>query len=162
MRRALPALRGKPRCEGCNSASNLDRHGSSADIITWDCLKRLKHSGREITPLVHPILGFRGQEFGHRSKARNLEVDFLVVDVPTAYNVILGRLTLHKVKAIIASVGKFLGDQQTTRKCYLVNIRPLAECSDDRELVWQQPSHKMPCIAPPTVAEALPSIPSLR
>jgi len=35
-------------------------------------------------------------------KARNLEVDFLVVDVPTAYNVILGRLNLHRVKEVLA------------------------------------------------------------
>ncbi|KAJ8446299.1 LOW QUALITY PROTEIN: hypothetical protein Cgig2_005830 [Carnegiea gigantea] len=35
--------------------------------------------------------------------ARNLEVDFLVVDVPMTYNVILGRLTLYRVKAVIAS-----------------------------------------------------------
>jgi len=32
---------------------------SSVYIITWDCLKKLKHPGREIVPLVHPILGFR-------------------------------------------------------------------------------------------------------
>ncbi|KAJ8434694.1 hypothetical protein Cgig2_030264 [Carnegiea gigantea] len=35
--------------------------GSSADIITLDCLDKLKHPGREITPLAHPILGFGGQ-----------------------------------------------------------------------------------------------------
>ncbi|KAJ8423800.1 LOW QUALITY PROTEIN: hypothetical protein Cgig2_017233 [Carnegiea gigantea] len=81
---------------------------SSVDIITWDYLKKLKHLGREIIPLVHPILGFAGQEvnpagmirlllrFGDKGKARNPEVDFLVVDVPTAYNVILGGPTLHK------------------------------------------------------------------
>ncbi|KAJ8439989.1 hypothetical protein Cgig2_022671 [Carnegiea gigantea] len=34
---------------------------------------------------------------------RNLVVDFLVVDVLTASNIILGRPTLHKVKAVIAS-----------------------------------------------------------
>lgn len=33
---------------------------SSADIITWECLQRLKYPGRDITPLVHPILGFGG------------------------------------------------------------------------------------------------------
>ncbi|KAJ8441379.1 LOW QUALITY PROTEIN: hypothetical protein Cgig2_009087 [Carnegiea gigantea] len=81
--------------------------GSSTDIITWDFLKKLTHPGRDIVPLVHP-LGFGGQEvnptgmirlsicFGDKLKAKNLEVDFLVVDVPTAYNVILGRLTLYK------------------------------------------------------------------
>ncbi|KAJ8445064.1 hypothetical protein Cgig2_022584 [Carnegiea gigantea] len=84
--------------------------GSSVDIIIWDCLKKLTHPGRDIIPLVHPILGFGGQEvnptcmichlvcFGDKLKAKNLEVDFLVVDVPMAYNVILRRATLHKTK----------------------------------------------------------------
>ncbi|KAJ8426920.1 hypothetical protein Cgig2_010438 [Carnegiea gigantea] len=39
--------------------------------------------------------------FGDKAKERTLEVNFLVIDVPTAYNVILGRPTLHKVKAVI-------------------------------------------------------------
>ena len=63
---------------------------------------------------MHSISGSGGQEvnptgmiclplcFGDKTKARNLEVDFLVVDVPTAYNVILGRCTMHKVKVFIA------------------------------------------------------------
>ena len=34
--------------------------GSFVDIITWDCLKKLTYPGRDIVPLVHPILGFRG------------------------------------------------------------------------------------------------------
>ncbi|KAJ8428566.1 hypothetical protein Cgig2_000430 [Carnegiea gigantea] len=33
---------------------------------------------------------------GDEGKAKNLEVDFLVVDVPAAYNIILGWPTLHK------------------------------------------------------------------
>jgi len=35
--------------------------------------------------------------------SKNLEVDFLVVDVPAAYNVILGLSTHHRVKDVIAS-----------------------------------------------------------
>ncbi|KAJ8424914.1 hypothetical protein Cgig2_012851 [Carnegiea gigantea] len=35
---------------------------SSVDIITRDSLKRLKHPGRQIVPLVHAILGFGRQE----------------------------------------------------------------------------------------------------
>jgi len=78
--------------------------------------------------------------FGDKAKGRNIEADFLVVDVPMAYNVILRRPTLHKVKAVIASyllqlqfkandrsVGKLQGDQRTARECYLVSIRPLVE-----------------------------------
>jgi len=87
--------------------------GSSMDIVTWDCLKKMKYPGREIAPLVHPIFGFGGHKvnptgmvcllsrFGDKTKATTLEVDFVVVDVPTAYKVILGWPTLHKIKAVI-------------------------------------------------------------
>jgi len=87
---------------------------SSIDIITWDCLKKLAYPRRDIIPLVHPILDCGGQNvnptgmmclpvhFGNKLRSKNLEVDFLVVDVPTAYNVILGGPTLQKVKAVIA------------------------------------------------------------
>jgi len=40
--------------------------------------------------------------FGDEAKAKTLEVDFLVVDVPTAYNVIPVQPTLYKVKAVTA------------------------------------------------------------
>ena len=66
--------------------------------------------------------------FDNKLKSKNLKVDFLVVDMPTAYNVILGCPTLHKVKAVIApyllhlqfeaddvSIGEICGDQQTAR-----------------------------------------------
>ncbi|XP_010667440.3 uncharacterized protein LOC104884486 [Beta vulgaris subsp. vulgaris] len=32
--------------------------GSSADIITLECLKKLKYSERDVTPLDHPLIGF--------------------------------------------------------------------------------------------------------
>ncbi|KAJ8441282.1 hypothetical protein Cgig2_013697 [Carnegiea gigantea] len=79
------------------------------DTCSDDCLKKLTHPRRDIVPLVHPILGFGRQEvnptgmirlpirFGDKLRSKNLEVDFLVVDVPTAYNVILGSPTLHKL-----------------------------------------------------------------
>ncbi|KAJ8424501.1 hypothetical protein Cgig2_017734 [Carnegiea gigantea] len=66
---------------------------SLADIFTCDYLKKLKYPGRDVTPLVHAILGFGGQEvtpvgmihlplqFGDKMKSRNLEVDFLVVEL---------------------------------------------------------------------------------
>ncbi|KAJ8427206.1 hypothetical protein Cgig2_004365 [Carnegiea gigantea] len=37
-----------------------------------------------------------------KNKFKRLEVDFLVVNVPTTYNVIIGRPTLHRVKAVVA------------------------------------------------------------
>jgi len=130
---------------------------------------------------VHPILGFGGQEvnlagmirlplcFSDKLNARNLEIDFLVVDVPTTYNAILGCPTLHNVKAAIAlyllqlqfeaddgSVGEIHGDQRMARQCYLVSIRPLVERAKehghDRS---SQTGKKARARPPPTVPEAL-------
>jgi len=86
--------------------------GSLVDNITWDCLKKLMYPGRDIIPLVHPILGFGAQEvpirvirlplcFGDKVKAKNSEVDFLIVDVLMAYNITPGQPTLHKMKVVI-------------------------------------------------------------
>jgi len=153
--------------------------GSSVDIITWDCLKKLRHLGRKIILLMHPILGFGGQQvnpmgmiwlplqFGDKIKALNLEVDFLIVDVPTTYNIILVRQTLHKVKAIIASyllhlqfeaddgsIGKLQGDQRMVRECYLVSILPLVARSAGRG-----PSEPLPLDKKPRTRFLLPSKP---
>ncbi|KAJ8422883.1 hypothetical protein Cgig2_027366 [Carnegiea gigantea] len=67
--------------------------------------------------MANPILGIGGQEvnptgmirlparFGDKSKFKSLEVDFLVVDVPIAYSVIIGWPTFHRMKAIEAKTG---------------------------------------------------------
>jgi len=62
-----------------------------------------------------------------------------------ACNVILGRSTLDKVKAVIApyllqlqfeaddgSIGEMWGNQETARECYLVSIKPLIERTRER------------------------------
>jgi len=147
--------------------------GSSVDIITWDCLRKLKHSRRETVPLVHPILGFGGQEvnpmgmiclplcFGDKAKARNLEVHL-------ACNAILGGPILGKVKAVTAlyllqlqfevdngSISKLQGGQRTTRKCYLVSIQPSIKWSAGYGPARPPPSDKRPQTVPPNPAEAL-------
>ncbi|KAJ8420466.1 hypothetical protein Cgig2_010852 [Carnegiea gigantea] len=116
--------------------------GSSVDIITWDYLKKLAHLGHDIVPMTNPILGFGGQKvrplgmirlpvrFGDKARFKSLEDDFLVVNVPTAYNLIIGRLTLHRVRAAVApyllqfqfetddsGVGELHGDQRMAREC---------------------------------------------
>ncbi|KAJ8420958.1 hypothetical protein Cgig2_001994 [Carnegiea gigantea] len=99
----------------CPRSTNPDQYQELSGYHHMGLFKKLKHLGREIVPLVHHILGVGRPEvnltemiclplrFGDKAKARNIEADFLVVDVRTAYNVILGWLTLHKVKAVIAS-----------------------------------------------------------
>jgi len=85
--------------------------------------------------------------FGDKLKAKNLEVNFLAVDMPMTYNAILGRPALYKVKAVIPpcliqlqfeannrSVGEMHRDQRTAWKCYLVSIQPLVERTKEHRL----------------------------
>ncbi|KAJ8432200.1 LOW QUALITY PROTEIN: hypothetical protein Cgig2_013742 [Carnegiea gigantea] len=108
---------------------------SFTDIITWDYLKRIKHPRREITPIVHPILGFE--------------------DVPMAYNIILEWLTLHKVKAVITS---YLLQLQYEIMAVSENFREINRWSENTTWLaydagWNHPSGKRPRVVPPTTVE---------
>ena len=62
------------------------------------------------------------------------DIDFLVVDCPSSYNVIIGRPTLNKFKASNSTyylnmkfptengVGEVRGDQVLARECYQVAL----------------------------------------
>jgi len=76
---------------------------------------------------------------GKKDNSRTVDVNFLVVDVPMAYNVIIGRPTLSVLKAVVAlylllmqfelddgRVGKLFGDQRMARECYYVSLKSLA------------------------------------
>ncbi|XP_048498022.1 uncharacterized protein LOC125496565 [Beta vulgaris subsp. vulgaris] len=84
--------------------------GSSTDIISADCLSRLKFDKNDLVPVNHPIIGFGGGvihpmgtvtlpvRVGDKEAARTHFVKFLVVRDLTAYNVILRRPTLNHIK----------------------------------------------------------------
>lgn len=88
--------------------------GSSADIITLDCLRKLKYTEKDVTPTSQPLIGFGGGyvyplgfaklavRLEEGGKGRSLPVDFLVVDTPLPYNAIMGRPTMNKIKATIS------------------------------------------------------------
>ena len=72
---------------------------------------------------------------GTQPKTRIIEVDFLIVDCPSAYNVILGRPTLNKIGVVISTASltmKFFtdsgevatvkADQVTARRCYNASL----------------------------------------
>jgi hypothetical protein len=66
-------------------------------------------------------------------------VEFLVVDCPSAYNVIIGRPTLNKLRAVTSTyhllvrfptehgIGELKGDQATARECYFASLGPEAK-----------------------------------
>ena len=73
---------------------------------------------------------------GEKGKGNSLSIDFLVIDIPLSYNIIMGRPTLKKGKAAISTyqllmqfetndkkVGKIQGDKQTARECYVNSVK---------------------------------------
>ncbi|XP_021861440.2 uncharacterized protein [Spinacia oleracea] len=122
---------------------------SSSDIMSMECLSRLDHDPKTIESIHYPIIGFGGSiihpvgvinfpvRLGGRKYGRKMGVDFLIVKDLMAYNVILGRPTLNKIKAVVVThlmllkyvcddgaIGTIHGDQQQARDCYLTTLNP--------------------------------------
>ncbi|KAJ8425107.1 hypothetical protein Cgig2_013837 [Carnegiea gigantea] len=86
----------EPQDKECSTEIITTITDGNAEGITRSTWKaQLRGAQQEVNPTGIICLPLR---FGDKVKARNLEVDFLVVDVPTTYNVILGRPTLHIIK----------------------------------------------------------------
>ncbi|CAL9135750.1 unnamed protein product [Musa textilis] len=89
--------------------------GSSADILYFDAFLKLGLPKEALKPLHTALTGFTGDTvtpqgattlpltLGGSPKIKTVLVTFLVVDLPTAYNAILGRPTLNRLRAIIST-----------------------------------------------------------
>ncbi|CAA0825683.1 Unknown protein, partial [Striga hermonthica] len=120
--------------------------GSSVNVIFYDCLKRM-NLDIELAPLHTSLFGFTGSEvapLGETTLAvvlvegnlRNVKmIRFVVVDVESAYNVILRRPALNTFQAVVSTyhmklkfpvedrVGEARGDQKLSRACYQIAVR---------------------------------------
>ena len=88
--------------------------GSSVDIITLECFKKLQYTEKDLEAVGMPLVGFGGHTIypvgtkklparvGDKDNSRNLDVNFLVVDIPMTYNVILRHLILNVIKSVVA------------------------------------------------------------
>nr|XP_009388363.1 PREDICTED: uncharacterized protein LOC103975179 [Musa acuminata subsp. malaccensis] len=120
--------------------------GSSADILYWDAFQKLGLVKENMKPVCSTLTGFTGASIsslgvitlpltlGAFPKAKTVMTSFLVVDLPTAYNAILGRPTLNKTRAVISTyyqtikfpthdgVGEVAGNSWESRRCYLAVV----------------------------------------
>ena len=121
--------------EGFNTKRILVDNGSSADIIYLFAFQRLKLDPGRLRPFDSPLVSFSGDRVypkgivtltvivGMYPKQLTRQLDFLVVDCPSLYNVIIGRPTLNRWKSAISTyclkvkfptengVGEVRGDQ---------------------------------------------------
>jgi hypothetical protein len=131
----------------CSVRRILIDNGSSADILYWTAFSQMKISRDKMRPIRTPLVGFAGEKVqpigvitllitaGSTPKQASVMADFLVIDRPSAYNAIIGRPTLNKLRAITSTyhlkmkfptdhgIGEVRGDQVAARNCYNITLK---------------------------------------
>ena len=128
--------------EGFNTRRVLVDNGSSADIIYLSAFQQLKVDQKRLRPFDSPLVSFSRDKVypkgivmltvtasSHPFQVTNRH-NFLVVDSPSSYNVIIGRPTLNRWKAATSTyclkvkfpieqgVEEIKGNQVLARECY--------------------------------------------
>nr|XP_009409822.1 PREDICTED: uncharacterized protein LOC103991997 [Musa acuminata subsp. malaccensis] len=120
--------------------------GSSTDILYFDAFQKLGLARENMKPMCSALTEFTGDSIsplgaitlpltlGTPPRSKMVMTTFLVVDLPTAYNAILGRPTLNKVRAVVstyyqtikflthAGVEEVTGSPRESRRCYLTAV----------------------------------------
>ena len=88
--------------------------GSSANVLYFDAFQKLGLTIKDLTPSQSTLIGFTGDSvlslgtttipvtLGEVPQVKMVMVTFMVVELPSAYNAILGRPTLKKFRAVIS------------------------------------------------------------
>uniref|UniRef100_A0A2N9HX06 Uncharacterized protein n=1 Tax=Fagus sylvatica TaxID=28930 RepID=A0A2N9HX06_FAGSY len=121
-------------------------NGSSADILYLPAYQQMRLDKDKLRPMDAPLVGFTGDKVcpvgivtlpitvGTHPKTVSKTVDFLVVNCPSAYNAIIGRPTLNRLRAVTSTyhlllkfptehgIGEIRGDQIAARECYLASL----------------------------------------
>ena len=127
----------------CKIKRILVDNGSSTNVLFLNALKEMKIDESNIRRCATMLVGFSGeQKFTVGDIALpvyaggiNLNVNFAVLDSPSAYNMILGRPWIHKMRAVPSTfhqvvrfptkwgIKEIKGEQSISRECYRNTLR---------------------------------------
>ncbi|XP_022890991.1 uncharacterized protein LOC111406040 [Olea europaea var. sylvestris] len=124
-------------------------NGNAANVLSHEALVQMGISVEQLKPVKTPLQGFGGgvitpegivelpMTLGSEGPQVTHIVTFEVVRTPMAYNAILGRQLLNKIRAIISTfhlamkfptysgVGVVRGSQTMARQCYVTSVRKI-------------------------------------
>ncbi|RWW01100.1 hypothetical protein BHE74_00032803 [Ensete ventricosum] len=119
---------------------------SPANILYLDAFQKLGMTNRDLIPMTSILTGFTGNAitpvgvatlpmtFDDEPRTKTFMVSFMVVNLPFAYNVIIGWPTLNKLRAVVstyqcsmkfltnAGPGEIKSGPRESRRCYLAAI----------------------------------------
>ena len=125
-------------------------NGSLANIIFASVFDKMGIEREKLEPISTHLRGFSGEKvlplgsiqlvltLGDPPCQATITVRFLLVEAPSAYNVLLGRPSLNSIKAIPSAyhmvikfpttneVGMVRGDQRVARECYSASMKQKA------------------------------------
>ncbi|RZS28979.1 hypothetical protein BHM03_00062638 [Ensete ventricosum] len=93
---------------------------SLADILYFDAFQKLGLTDKDLVTLTSTLTGFTGDfisplgatmipvTFGGEPRSKTLMVSFMVVKLPSAYNAIIERPTLNRLKAVVSTYHRLL------------------------------------------------------
>ena len=122
-------------------------NGSSTDIIFALAFDKMGIGRERMEPINTHLRGFSGEKvlplgsiqlvltLGDPPCQATTTIRFLIVDAPSAYNMLLGRPSLNAIKAIpsayhmmikfptVSRIGMVRGDQRVARECYSTSMK---------------------------------------
>ena len=134
------------KVEEFNIHQVLIDNGSSTDIIYLPTFQQMKLDKKRIRLFTSPLVSFIDDRIiprgiitltiiaGTYPAQVTKEIDFLIVDCPSTYNIILGRSVLNRLRAATSTyflkvkfptvhgIGEIRGDQVLVRECYQATL----------------------------------------
>jgi len=96
-------------------AKVLVDQGSLVDILYWETFKNMQISEAKVQPYNEQIVGFLGGRvdtrgyidlfttFGDDYLSKTINIRYLLVNANTSYNILLGRPSINRLKAIVSN-----------------------------------------------------------